>query len=381
MYNGVVIVIRNRLEGYLDIVGEFSKNSSFETKVATYKGLLGGDHAGALSDNGTLKCFILLEKSFFHKVKDELGEYVRSLTKEAFGNYLLLYGGPKRPQAEQPSPVRMERCFFLSSEENPGTQAFYLGQHMEVLFESAMLSDRLNRYISDAFKVVVYSELINKKNKEIEILNKELEIKNRIDNLTNLYNRSALFDFLEQERKRTVRELWRLQHARPPLKVVESSDGANKYGHEPQGTILDHLGVFTIMMIDLDHFKKINDTYGHLAGDDVLRAFGNLFLDKQILRGNDIAGRFGGEEFIVILPETNAQNAMDPAQRLSDAFGKIEFTANNGARFNVTISVGISEYNPKDQSCEEIVARADKALYYAKDQGRNRIVVYEKVFA
>ncbi len=381
MHNGIVIVIRNKLENHLDVIEALRKNPSFETSVIVYRSFLKGDCAKAFSENGTVKCFILLERSFFPKVREELSEYVRSLTKEAFGNYLLLCGESRRLQAEQPSPARIERCFFLSPDADPETQAFYLGQHLEILFESATLSDRLNRYISDAFKVVVYSELINKKNKEIEILNKELEMKNRIDNLTNLYNRSALFDFLEAERKRTVRELWRLQHTRPPLKIVEHTEELDKYGHKPQGSIMDHFGVFTIMMIDLDHFKKINDTYGHLAGDEVLRAFGNMFLDRQILRGNDIAGRFGGEEFIVILPETNAENAMDPAKRLSENFRKINFNANNGTHFNVTISVGISEYHPKDQSCEEIVARADKALYFAKDQGRDRIVVYEKTFS
>ena len=133
-------------------------------------------------------------------------------------------------------------------------------------------------------------------------------------------------------------------------------------------------------MIDIDNFKAVNDKYGHLIGDEVLRALGNLILYNHILRDNDIAGRFGGEEFIIILPETNSSNAYKPAMRLSEKFRSIAFSDNKGGTFSVTLSVGISEYNPNDKNNDDIVHRADKALYYAKKKGKGNVIIYEKTF-
>jgi len=131
------------------------------------------------------------------------------------------------------------------------------------------------------------------------------------------------------------------------------------------------------MMIDIDHFKSVNDTYGHLAGDKVLRTAGKLFLNDNILRKSDISCRYGGEEFIVILPETSASHALGPALRLSETFSSIAFF-DNQKTFTVTLSIGISEFHPGDQSSEDIIHRADKALYHAKKLGKGKVVVYEQ---
>ena len=221
-------------------------------------------------------------------------------------------------------------------------------------------------------------ELINKKNKEIELLNKELERKNRTDGLTSLYNRTALFEFLEQERKRTVRELWRMENSRTSPSPSPRSPPVPSFGNAPLGDIDDHFGVFSVMMIDLDHFKQINDTHGHLSGDDVLRSFGDIFRERHVLRDNDIVGRFGGEEFIVILPETCSAHAGGPARRLAKTFGGIEFRSAAGETFHVTLSIGVSEYHPADAGCDDVIARADQALYFAKEHGRNQVVVFEE---
>jgi diguanylate cyclase (GGDEF)-like protein len=91
-----------------------------------------------------------------------------------------------------------------------------------------------------------------------------------------------------------------------------------------------------------------------------------------------VAGRYGGEEFIVIMPDTGAGGAEIPARRLAEHLAKVRFTSNDGASFSVTLSIGISQYHPDDANEEAIVHRADQALYHAKHSGRNRIVVYEK---
>ena len=148
---------------------------------------------------------------------------------------------------------------------------------------------------------------------------------------------------------------------------------------DPQGSFLDHYGKFSCIMIDIDAFKDVNDTYGHLAGDKVLSELGKLLNSNSIFREDDIVGRYGGEEFVVTLPETNVKHAKIPADRLRKQFNDKKFKSNN-LTFQVSISIGISEFKIKDKSVEDIINRADKALYYAKQHGKNQVIVYEEVF-
>jgi two-component system chemotaxis family response regulator WspR len=238
--------------------------------------------------------------------------------------------------------------------------------YLVMLFDKLISTSRLETYIQDSFQETVSIELLKKKNKEIERLNDELEKINKIDSLTNLYNRRALFSFLESERKRANRELWRIEEGMFP--------------HKPQGELYDHFGVFSILMIDLDHFKIINDTYGHLAGDKVLKTLGDMIIHAGHFRSTDVAGRFGGEEFIVILSDTSARNTLEPARRLSENFKKMEFEGANKEKFSVSISIGISQFQKTDISSDDIIRRADMALYYAKEHGRDQIIIYEDVF-
>jgi diguanylate cyclase (GGDEF)-like protein len=125
-------------------------------------------------------------------------------------------------------------------------------------------------------------------------------------------------------------------------------------------------------MMDIDHFKAINDTYGHSVGDDALKMFGNTLL--ELFRESDILGRLGGEEFAALLPETGGQLARSVAQRVCDTLSgrAVDFQGN---RITLTVSIGIAELLSGDQSLEDILRRADTTLYQAKAQGRNRIVV------
>lgn len=122
-------------------------------------------------------------------------------------------------------------------------------------------------------------------------------------------------------------------------------------------------------MIDLDHFKSINDTYGHQVGDLVITSLCRLLIKR--LRNSDIAGRYGGEEFSLILPDTNSDNAMKLCDEIRDSFAQLSFTS-NGNTFNAAFSCGISSY-PAHSDVVSMVAAADNALYNAKHAGRNQI--------
>ncbi len=134
--------------------------------------------------------------------------------------------------------------------------------------------------------------------------------------------------------------------------------------------------VFTLMMIDIDHFKSFNDTYGHQVGDQVLRLVAKTLTDG--IKGKDFAARYGGEEFAIILPESNSVAGEVVGNALREAVAKKEvINRNTGNKLGrITMSVGVAQYHG-DESCESIIGRADKALYKAKETGRNKVVVGE----
>ncbi len=134
--------------------------------------------------------------------------------------------------------------------------------------------------------------------------------------------------------------------------------------------------IFSIIFFDIDHFKKFNDTYGHHIGDEVLKQVASIF--KNSLRdGLDIAARYGGEEMIALLPETDLKGAYIVAERLRKAVEEHEFTGYKTS-LHVTISIGISEYPTSDTDINELIRKADTALYSSKESGRNKTTIYSK---
>jgi two-component system, cell cycle response regulator len=128
-----------------------------------------------------------------------------------------------------------------------------------------------------------------------------------------------------------------------------------------------------LMILDIDFFKAINDTYGHDAGDDVLREFAVRI--RKSIRGIDLACRYGGEEFVIVMPETDLHVAGMVAERLRRSIAGEKFAINKGAkRVDVTISIGLSTLERKGEAVADVLKRADKALYRAKNDGRNRVV-------
>lgn len=130
---------------------------------------------------------------------------------------------------------------------------------------------------------------------------------------------------------------------------------------------------FTLVLLDLDFFKKINDTYGHLAGDDVLKGFADFLTSKK--REGDLVIRLGGEEFVLLLPNTNKYQALQMVDRFRVEFQELLFTSNDST-FHVTTSAGISEVGKDIRKIEELSDQSDKALYAAKRAGRNRALIY-----
>lgn len=184
-------------------------------------------------------------------------------------------------------------------------------------------------YIEDAYKKMI------EVNKELEDSNRELEHIARYDFLSGLLNRMNLYALMEKEIERAVR------HGTP----------------------------LTGIMIDIDHFKPINDNYGHQVGDQVIRELGRRLI--ATLRKYDHAGRYGGEEFFVILPNTDLEGAKNIAERFRSSLDTEKMIVGE-QEFRVTASLGVAQYR-SGESRDAWITRADKAMYMAKEMGRNRI--------
>ncbi len=128
----------------------------------------------------------------------------------------------------------------------------------------------------------------------------------------------------------------------------------------------------TILIADIDHFKKVNDTYGHDGGDAVLREFSARF--RRNTRGIDLACRLGGEEFVIIMPDTELARAYQVAERMRACIEAEPFQVNPQTAIRVTASVGLATLERVDDTPETLYKRADNALYAAKRSGRNRVI-------
>lgn len=147
------------------------------------------------------------------------------------------------------------------------------------------------------------------------------------------------------------------------------------YNHRAYKERIDSLPQYVLLIVDIDHFKKLNDAHGHLVGDKVLVTIGNII--KLSVRSGDLAFRYGGEEFVVVLPGTTPQMGMKIAERLRQKVAEWEFESGAG-RIPVTVSIGMAVRRP-GMSSQAIFEQADRALYRAKQLGRNNVQPYSKV--
>jgi two-component system cell cycle response regulator len=128
----------------------------------------------------------------------------------------------------------------------------------------------------------------------------------------------------------------------------------------------------SLMIFDIDHFKSVNDTHGHAAGDAVLKEFATRI--SQNVRGVDLACRMGGEEFVVVMPDTDLAYATMVAERLRQRIGEYSFKVDDTLVLTVTVSIGIAVVEGTTDTAAKLLERADAALYKAKREGRNRVV-------
>jgi len=200
--------------------------------------------------------------------------------------------------------------------------------------EIGFLTEAFNNMVAGLYKGQVELATING---ELMEKNKELQLVSITDSLTGLFNRKHFMEVLAGEVARYRR------NGRP----------------------------FAVMMIDTDHFKKYNDTYGHQTGDALLKKIGAIF--RKCIRDVDYASRYGGDEFLILLTEVEKARALEVAERIrhlvaAEALSKAD-------RVAVTISIGVAAFPEDGDSPEAIIASADGALYHAKHKGRNRVVL------
>ncbi len=200
-----------------------------------------------------------------------------------------------------------------------------LSETRSIISENNSLNQGMNHTISE----------INSLKKELEGLKKEATT----DMLTGLLNRRGLDDAMAQALDRSAREV-------APLSII---------------------------LTDIDHFKQVNDTHGHLIGDNVLKMLSKLLKDH--IKGKDIAARFGGEEFLLVLPNTRLKGPFTLAEQIRKSLQEMRWRTKNSGKpiAPITISLGVAEYRP-GEPLDSRIQRADKALYFAKGNGRNQTI-------
>lgn len=151
-------------------------------------------------------------------------------------------------------------------------------------------------------------------------------------------------------------------------------DGESRSSDSDESAKSDSSRELTLVYLDIDHFKKVNDTYGHPVGDLVLKRIGELI--NMIIRPGDLAGRIGGEEFVVAL-NTDVFGAQAFLRRFRKLLAMQSFTTEHGTTFEVTVSAGAVQLVLEETSIEKLIARADELLYLAKKDGRNRYAMQE----
>lgn len=190
-------------------------------------------------------------------------------------------------------------------------------------------------------RVLDLERKLEKQIRELEEARAQIEAMADTDELTGLPNRRCLIRRLDEEIKR-----------------------AERYGQP-----------LSILMLDIDHFKTVNDTYGHQAGDAMLVQTAKLL--SAMSRDTDFIGRYGGEEFLGVLAQTGLEGSPMMAERIRQAMEQQVFDLGDGITISKTVSVGAATWHHGDDTDDQLIARADAALYEAKEGGRNRVVLAE----
>ena len=198
------------------------------------------------------------------------------------------------------------------------------------------------------------------------IKNKDDQVKRFLANVTYIQNNKYLLSLTDVTLLDEAKNKYKTKASIDELTGAVNKAKFNEILLEIMATYRIRNKPFSLIMCDIDNFKKINDTYGHLAGDDVLKKIVELFMDK--IRANDVVARWGGEEFAIILQDTHLQSATKVADNLKESVEKYYFNTIG----HTTCSFGVAEYS--SQSKNEFVNMVDKRLYHAKKSGKNMVV-------
>jgi len=188
----------------------------------------------------------------------------------------------------------------------------------------------------------VLEDAVDKRTKELNNINVKLNILATIDSLSGVKNRRSFF---------------------------ESCGPMISYNRREKKDL-------AVLMIDIDKFKFINDTYGHKAGDNIIKEMAQS--TQASLRKSDVFGRLGGEEFAAVLPSTSLRGAIKVAEHIRNEMENLEFVSSKKQKIKFTVSIGVSMLSSQDNDLDAVLHKADLALYKAKRNGRNRVEVYEE---
>lgn len=205
------------------------------------------------------------------------------------------------------------------------------------------LQNANERLEEQAKKLEGLNSALQEEIKQKKLLEEELRSIAMVDSLTGVYTRRQILEFGENELKRFLR--------------TERS--------------------LSILMLDIDYFKRINDNYGHSVGDSALKHFTDVC--KHTLRTTDIIGRVGGEEFVIIMPDTDVDESYTVAERIRINISERPFFSGDTAvSFALTVSIGVYQFTKNNHSFEHALSKADSALYEAKGAGRNHVIIFKE---
>jgi diguanylate cyclase (GGDEF)-like protein len=207
----------------------------------------------------------------------------------------------------------------------------------ELIILEAIKQNAQDRRLREYQKVL--ESAVERRTKELNDINVKLEILATTDSLTGVNNRRSFYE--------------------SSAPMIQYSRRENKK--------------LAVLMIDIDKFKMINDIHGHATGDDVIKTMAQKA--KETLRKSDIFGRLGGEEFAAILPNTSERGALKAAENIRSEIENLEIENINEEKVKFTVSIGVTMLHSNDQNLEAVLHRADLALYEAKRQGRNKVIL------
>lgn len=240
---------------------------------------------------------------------------------------------------------------------------------------STLLYKTVSRVISDIKALQVSMESVEKGDfSKIERL-KDSSVKDEISKLKgSYYSMASRIKNLLEELERKNRELEELAFYDPLTELPN-----RRFFLSSAQTLLENAKRYgtpiSLMVMDIDNFKKINDTYGHEAGDLILKKFASIL--KEELRRSDLPARFGGEEFVVLLPNTDAKDAYKVAERIRTSFKRSSIVYRD-QEVKTTVSIGLASYGLGLENIDDLIRLADIALYEAKGTGKDKVVIYRK---